>query len=58
MDVATIITTGDFSFNAFHCLDEKYKEHHVAEAGSVSRLGRSKGTVTEIFIINMFLLDL
>jgi hypothetical protein len=28
------------------------------EAGSVSKLGWSKGTVSEIFIINMFLLDL
>lgn len=58
MYVATIIITGEFSSNAVHCLDEKYTEHDIMEAGSVSRLGRSKGAVSEIFIINMFLLDL
>jgi len=52
MYVATIITTGEFSSNADHCLYEKYTEHDV------SRLGRSKGTSSEVFIINMFLLDL
>lgn len=56
--MATIITIGEFSSNADHCLYEKYTEHDVVEAGSVSRLGRSKGTSLEVFIINMFLLDL
>jgi hypothetical protein len=56
--MVSIIITGEFSSNAVHCLDKKYTEHDVMEAGSVSRLGRSKGTVAEIFIINMFLLDL
>ena len=55
--MATIITTGEFSSNADHCLYEKYTEH-VVEACSVSRLDRSKGTNSEVFIINMFLLDL
>jgi hypothetical protein len=45
MYVASIIITGEFSFKAVHCLDEKYTVHDVVEAGSVSRLGRRKGTV-------------
>jgi len=48
MYVATIITTGEFSSNAVQCLDEKHTQHDIVEAG----------TVSEIFIINMFLLDL
>lgn len=57
MYVPTVITTGEFSSND-QWLYEKHAEHDVVEAGSVSRLGRSKGTVSKIFIINTFLLDL
>lgn len=55
--MVSIIITGEFSSNAVHCLDEKYTDHDVKEAGCVYKLGWSKGTVSEIFTINIFLLD-